>query len=288
TLQKILQDTSLLITDYSTISCELAVAQKPTIYFQFDEQDNLVGRHHKRAQGISYHTHGFGPVAYTIDELIKQIKHYFISEKVDKKFYLNIENSFYRSKNSCMNIYKAILDTSSDYISIVNWKKLMKKARLAQDKQLYLIAYFRWQYIIENYSQNEKDIFNYIYCARKSNRDLEIINFFEKNHHLMISKKNMLELLKSGIKTNNKQFITSILSKIDLNTNLETMILKLKLQYFIEDCSYLVTRQTLINELGISKCYIDYQIQMFNVGLIKYMCFKDESIWEHFRIFGEL
>ncbi|EAL5401484.1 hypothetical protein CYB63_08865 [Campylobacter coli] len=66
------------------------------------------------------------------------------------------------------------------------------------------------------------------------------------------------------------------------------MILKLKLQYFIEDCSYLVTRQTLINELGISKCYIDYQIQMFNVGLIKYMCFKDESIWEHFRIFGEL
>ncbi|HEB7570901.1 TPA: CDP-glycerol glycerophosphotransferase family protein, partial [Campylobacter coli] len=112
-MQKVLQDTSLLITDYSTISCELAVAQKPTIYFQFDEQDNLNGKHHKRAQGISYHTHGFGPVAYTIDELIKQIKHYFISEKVDKKFYLNIENSFiFRDFCNCKRIYNGILDTN--------------------------------------------------------------------------------------------------------------------------------------------------------------------------------
>ncbi|EAK3647048.1 capsular biosynthesis protein, partial [Campylobacter lari] len=288
TLQKVLQNTSLLITDYSTISCELAVAQKPTIYFQFDEQDNLNGRHHKRAQGVSYHTHGFGPVAYTTDELIKQIKYYFISAKVDRKFYLNIKNSFYRSKNSCMDIYNAILDTSSDHVSTIDLKKLIEKARSAQNKQLYLIAYFKWQYIIENYSQNEKDIFNYIYCARKSNRDLEIINFFEKNYHLIISKKNMLELLKSGIKTNNKQFIVSILLKMDSNVSLEKMMLKLKLQYFIEDCSYLITRQILINELGVSECYIDYQIQMFNVSLIKYMCFGDEGIWEHFRNFEEL
>ncbi|EJN1896141.1 CDP-glycerol glycerophosphotransferase family protein [Campylobacter lari] len=238
TLQKVLQNTSLLITDYSTISCELAVAQKPTIYFQFDEQDNLNGRHHKRAQGVSYHTHGFGPVAYTIDELIKQIKHYFISAKVDRKFYLNIKNSFmFRDLCNCKRIYHGILDTNNSYNDENKCDIIIKKAYEAHKKEMYNTAFLRWKNIVVRYLMfKDEYLYNLLLLAnytKKHYEILEVFNILDNSHIGSFSRKTKIELLKVSIILRKNELIDYLLQDMYVDDNLEICFLKIKIHFYI-------------------------------------------------------
>ncbi|EOX8371611.1 CDP-glycerol:glycerophosphate glycerophosphotransferase [Campylobacter coli] len=238
TLQKVLQNTSLLITDYSTISCELAVAQKPTIYFQFDEQDNLNGRHHKRAQGVSYHTHGFGPVAYTIDELIKQIKHYFISTKVDRKFYLNIKNSFiFRDLCNCKRIYHGILDTNNPYDDKNKCSIIIKKAYEAHKKEMYNTAFLRWKNVVVRYLMfKDEYLYNLLLLTnytKKHYEILEVFNILDSSHIGSFSRKTKIELLKVSIILRKNELIDYLLQDMYVDDNLEICFLKIKIYFYI-------------------------------------------------------
>lgn len=70
-VQQLLQESSLLVTDYSSVYFDFAYMRKPVIYYQFDLEKYRRGQY---AEGyFSYEKDGFGPIAYHEDELIDNI-----------------------------------------------------------------------------------------------------------------------------------------------------------------------------------------------------------------------
>jgi CDP-glycerol glycerophosphotransferase (TagB/SpsB family) len=68
-IQDILADTALLITDYSSIAMEVALLCRPVVYFQFDRETFFPQDHSYTTGYFDYERDGFGPVVTTVDAL---------------------------------------------------------------------------------------------------------------------------------------------------------------------------------------------------------------------------
>ncbi len=103
--------TSLLVTDYSSIAFDYAYAYKPCVYAQFDADTFYHG--HTYSQGyFCYERDGFGPVCYdydsTVQAIIRAIKNGCVMEDVYRK---RAEKFFpFRDGKCCERIYQKILE----------------------------------------------------------------------------------------------------------------------------------------------------------------------------------
>ncbi len=111
--EKILRQSSLMVTDYSGVQYDFAYMNKTILYFHPDE----LPPHYTNAT-IDYEKDGFGDVIKNtdilIDELCKQMKNNCINEKK----YINKSNKFfeYNDFNNC----KRITDEIKKYIKMKN------------------------------------------------------------------------------------------------------------------------------------------------------------------------
>src|SRR5699024_9960036 len=69
-VQEMIAGAALMITDYSSVAFDAAIARRPLAYFQFDREEFLGGGHIGRPGYFDYRSHGYGPVAATADEII--------------------------------------------------------------------------------------------------------------------------------------------------------------------------------------------------------------------------
>ncbi|EAH7076795.1 capsular biosynthesis protein, partial [Campylobacter jejuni] len=72
-MQKLFCESSLMITDYSSVAFEMAVLKKPVIYYQFDKNE-LFSRHIYTQGYFDYNKDGFGTVVLDIDNLLYELK----------------------------------------------------------------------------------------------------------------------------------------------------------------------------------------------------------------------
>ncbi len=103
-IQTILKESSLMITDYSSVYMDFAYMEKPIIYFQFDYEEY---RKKQYQDGyFDYKKDGFGPIVKNANELVKILKK--INENGQEKKYINRMNNFFELKdqNNCERIYK--------------------------------------------------------------------------------------------------------------------------------------------------------------------------------------
>lgn len=73
-VQEVLASTRLLITDYSSLSTEAAIAGAAVIYYQFDADSIYRGLHSFKKDWFDYSDNGFGPVCLDRDEFENSIK----------------------------------------------------------------------------------------------------------------------------------------------------------------------------------------------------------------------
>lgn len=73
-VQNILVESAAVITDYSSIAFDAALIDRPVIYYQFDREDVLGGKHTTKSGHFSYDAHGFGPVVQSCDDLVGSLK----------------------------------------------------------------------------------------------------------------------------------------------------------------------------------------------------------------------
>ena len=102
-IQKILKESSIMITDYSSVYMDFAYMKKPVIYYQFDYEEY---RKKQYKDGYyDYNIDGFGPVATNSDELLNVFVNNY-NNGLDEKYYLRM-NSFFeiRDQNNCKRIY---------------------------------------------------------------------------------------------------------------------------------------------------------------------------------------
>lgn len=116
-IQNLFQNSSIMITDYSSVAFEMAFLKKIVIYYQFDRNEIFCGCHTYRKGYFDYEKNGFGPVAETLDVLLEQLKICLSSNKEYlQKYYQRMDKAFkfYDSKN-CERTYNAICNIEKSY-----------------------------------------------------------------------------------------------------------------------------------------------------------------------------
>lgn len=150
----LLSNSSMLITDYSSVAFDFAYMQKPLCYYQFDEDDFYNGGHTYTKGYFDYRRDGFGPVINTEDKLIEYIKNcvdnnFLLSNKV---YLERISNTFYKiDSNNCKRVYDEIINSlSNESSNLFNEEEAYNYAIAATKLKLWKIAEERWRYYCVN------------------------------------------------------------------------------------------------------------------------------------------
>lgn len=107
-IQKLLVESALLITDYSSVSVDFAFMGKPVLYYQFDKK-SFFSSHYKKGY-FSYELHGFGPVLLNEKEVVSYIEKCINLKFETEVHYVQRINNFFviRDQHNCERIYQAI------------------------------------------------------------------------------------------------------------------------------------------------------------------------------------
>ncbi|WP_421594745.1 CDP-glycerol glycerophosphotransferase family protein, partial [Shinella sp. M27] len=105
--EKILTESSLMITDYSGVQFDFAYMRKPVVYYHPDE----LPPHYKEG-GFFYDTMGFGEICTKHEEIVALICEYMENDCAIKPLYADRQNDFFafNDLNSCKRIYDDMLE----------------------------------------------------------------------------------------------------------------------------------------------------------------------------------
>ncbi|RTH84133.1 CDP-glycerol glycerophosphotransferase family protein, partial [Campylobacter jejuni] len=107
-LQKLFCESSLMITDYSSVAFEMAYLKKPVIYYQFDK--DMFFKQQWQKGYFDYEKNGFGPIVEDEENLLKELENLLQSDcKPFGAHKDNINSTFiFRDGKCCKRIYKVI------------------------------------------------------------------------------------------------------------------------------------------------------------------------------------
>lgn len=105
--EKILTESSLMVTDYSGVQFDFAYMRKPVVYYHPPK----LPPHYKEG-GFFYDTMGFGEICTGHNEIVDVLCDYMRNQCRMKPFYLAREDDFfaYNDLNSCQRIYDDMLE----------------------------------------------------------------------------------------------------------------------------------------------------------------------------------
>lgn len=109
-VQDVFARTKLLLTDYSSISFEVAFLERPTVYYHFDRDAFFSGAQPYRRGYFDYDRDGFGPVTTSHEQLVAAVKQLAADDFVpDQAVTERIRSTFgARTGDSCARVYEAI------------------------------------------------------------------------------------------------------------------------------------------------------------------------------------
>lgn len=107
-IQKLLKESALMITDYSSVYFDFAYMKKPIIYYQFDYEEY---RNRQYQEGyFNYKNDGFGSVNKNEFEIIENIKMYVENNYIIEDTYLKRINDFFEinDTDNCKRVFEEI------------------------------------------------------------------------------------------------------------------------------------------------------------------------------------
>lgn len=146
-VQKLISETKLLLTDYSSIAFDVALSGGKCVYYQFDENEVFSGRHTYSRGYYDYRKDGFGPVAYNKDDLFSEIKS--ILNKKFKSSFNPPSNIFsFIDEKNCERAVAAILKTISPEKVTDNSPIIYEYAKMAVANENWELALHRWSALL--------------------------------------------------------------------------------------------------------------------------------------------
>lgn len=105
--EKILTESSLMVTDYSGVQFDFAYMRKPLLYYH----PETLPPHYDESDAYVYERDAFGPIITTHDKLVEQLCEYMNDNCETKQEYIDRANKFFAfdDYNNCERIYKEIL-----------------------------------------------------------------------------------------------------------------------------------------------------------------------------------
>lgn len=112
-VQELIQESMLMITDYSSVSMDFAYLKKPLIYYQFDDILYRKG-HYAESSYFSYQENGFGKVVTKKEEVLKEIAQIANNHFKMEKQYQKRQEAFFdlQDDQNCKRNLEAILETN--------------------------------------------------------------------------------------------------------------------------------------------------------------------------------
>lgn len=109
-IQKLIRDSSLLITDMSSVFMDFAYMERPIIYYHFDYEKYR--RRHFPEGYFSYTQDGFGSIVNEEEDLINKIEFYVDNNFLNEEQYIEKSRVFFGNKevNHCETTYYQILN----------------------------------------------------------------------------------------------------------------------------------------------------------------------------------
>ncbi len=101
-MQELFCKSSIMITDYSSVAFEMAVLNKPVLYYQFDKDEFFV-RHSYIKGYFDYERDGFGKVFLDSNDLF-----FYLNKKINHLHDIIVNNTQYQFNNICRNIFITI------------------------------------------------------------------------------------------------------------------------------------------------------------------------------------
>lgn len=101
----------IMITDYSSVSCDFAYLKKPVIYLKGDKEEFYAN--HIYSEGyFNEEKDGFGPVAYDYEQAVNLVIEAIKNDgKMDKRYIDNVNKFFkFNDKDNCKRVYQEILN----------------------------------------------------------------------------------------------------------------------------------------------------------------------------------
>lgn len=123
---KVFAESSVMVTDYSTIAFDFAYLKKPIVYTQFDKEEFYKTQTYDKGF-FEYERDGFGPVCYdldsAVDALIKIIDKDCENDYIDRvtNFFVNID------KNNSKRVIDAVLADSKKEEKLSFFKRLFSR-----------------------------------------------------------------------------------------------------------------------------------------------------------------
>lgn len=111
-IQKLFQECSMMITDYSSVAFEVAYLKKPIIYYQFDRNEVFGGNHTFEEGYFSYEDDGFGPVVINESEFMVELDRIVKNDcKILEPYKERVEKTFpFRDGSNSKRVYDAIIE----------------------------------------------------------------------------------------------------------------------------------------------------------------------------------
>ena len=101
-VQELIARARLMVTDYSSIAFDAAYIHRPVTYFQFDTEHMLEGSHVGSRGYFDFERDGFGPVATTLDDVIREVQNLIeAGDAPSPEYTARIEQTFPDRDGNC-------------------------------------------------------------------------------------------------------------------------------------------------------------------------------------------
>lgn len=110
-IQELFLNSSIMITDYSSVAFEMAYLQKPILYYQFDEDEFFGGAHTTEKGYFDYRRDGFGPVATQKEKLLQNLRKLLENDAKPDPIHLEqMTDTFpFRDGKCCERVFQSII-----------------------------------------------------------------------------------------------------------------------------------------------------------------------------------
>jgi len=145
-IQVLFQTSDMLLTDYSSVAFEMAILQKPTIYYQFDHQEIFSGAHTYEKGYFEYEKDAFGPICYDQDSLKKELSVFIDNGEVSTLYRERMKSFFaYHDTDNSKRVFEAIESLYLPNLKKISDEKLLKYAKEALEAKVYKAIECRYE-----------------------------------------------------------------------------------------------------------------------------------------------
>ncbi|MDR2744074.1 MAG: CDP-glycerol glycerophosphotransferase family protein [Desulfovibrio sp.] len=110
-VQDLLAEAAMMVTDYSSIAMDFALLNRPILYYQFDESPPFFQGHITKPGYFQYDRDGFGPVARTVEDAASGIVASMKNGFAQSRLYADRVAAFFtlRDGRNCRRVWEEIL-----------------------------------------------------------------------------------------------------------------------------------------------------------------------------------